>query len=53
MAGGVQYFGELEHWMVALDGGNEFWGIALSEPSGVPVALMTAKRVSLRPEDLE
>ena len=53
MAGGVQYFGEVEDWIVVLDGGNELWGIALSEPSGSPVTLLTAKRVSLRSEELE
>ena len=53
MAYGVQYAGHVEDWLIVLDGGNELWGIALSEPGGSPVSLMTAKRVSLRPIDLE
>ena len=53
MAYGVQYAGHVEDWFIVLDGGSELWGIALSEPAGSPVALMTAKRVSLRPVDLE
>jgi hypothetical protein len=53
MAGGEDYMGEVENWVVVLDGGNELWGIALPVPNGNPVALMKAKRVSWRPIDLE
>ncbi len=53
MAGGTIYMGELEGWIVVLDGGNELWGIAIDDPSGNPVALGTMKRVSRPPLDLE
>lgn len=53
MAGGVQYMGEVENWVVVLDGGNELWGISIAVPTGNPVALMKAKRVSRQPIILE
>lgn len=51
MAGGA-YRGELENWSVILDGGNEIWGIFLSNPTGgTTVSLVTSKRVSYRTPD--
>ncbi len=53
MAYGVQYVGQVENWFVVLDGGSELWGIALSEPAGSPVSLVTAKRSSVWPISLK
>lgn len=53
MAGGTIYTGELEGWIVVLEGGNELWGIATDDPSGNPVALGIMKRVSRLPMELE
>ncbi len=52
MAGGINNMGELEGWIVVLDGGNKLWGIAIETGSGSPVALGTMKRVSRRPMEL-
>ncbi len=53
MAGGVQYMGQVESWFVVLDGGSELWGIALEDPTGNPVALLTLKRSSWWPTSFE
>ena len=45
--------GQVDNWIVALDGGNELWGIEISDPVGSPVLLITGDRTSRWPSELE